>query len=348
MGSVTSADTLGVVVLNVTLIASVAAFPVLLTCYAMCRVRAREAEADASLLKLECIELDRAVLLYERVSERLNEIQQECSLAGAGVLTRYRERKKLRAQFCEEETDLRAYAGHLRSTIVGLRGRPVRRFRRWIHLASSEVAFMSGLMLYASLFISLAAVLSSDEPAWVQAAVEAAVQAATTNLQGFPWKPLDEPLFYANWLAATLASLALPMLYVIRRARLFGRHRATLRDFEAFAGADPDSLIPFRRADQQEQLDQEEPAAWGPQSAPAFAPAADEPWPDVLGISPSAGVDEVKVAYKQLIKQNHPDRVADMAPPFRQLAEAETKRINAAYEEALLWAKAESAGTGSA
>src|SRR5262245_20900788 len=136
MASVTSPDALGVLVLNATLIASVAAFPILLTGYAVSRARAREAEADASLLKLECIELDRAVLLYERVSERLKQIQQECSLAGAGVLTRYRERKKLRAQFGEEETDLRAYAGHLRSTIVGLRGRPIRRFRRWMHLAS--------------------------------------------------------------------------------------------------------------------------------------------------------------------------------------------------------------------
>src|SRR5262245_39848123 len=139
MASVTRLAELGVLVLNATLIASVAAFPLLLAGYAVMRARAGGGRAGASLRKLECTELDRAVLLYERVSERLKEIQQECSLAGAGVLTRYRERKKLRAQFCEEETDLRAYAGHLRSTIVGLRGRPIRRFRRWMHLASAEV-----------------------------------------------------------------------------------------------------------------------------------------------------------------------------------------------------------------
>ena len=36
-----------------------------------------------------------------------------------------------------------------------------------------------------------------------------------------------------------------------------------------------------------------------------------------------------------LIKQNHPDRVHGMSPAFRELAEAETKRINVAYQEAL-------------
>jgi len=338
MGGVTSPDVLGVLVLNVTLVASLAALPVLLTGYAICRTRAREAKPDGSLLKLECIELERAVLLYERVSGRLKEIQQECSFTGTGVLTRHRERKKLKAQFCEEETDLRAYAGHLRSTIVRLRRWPVRRFRRWMHLDSWDAAFSSCLMLYVAFFLSWVAVLPGDDPAWVHAAV----QAARTNLQGFEWKPVDDYLFYANWLAATMASLLLPMLYAIRRAQLLRRHKTTLRELAAFAGADPDSLIPFRRADQQEQADrQEEPASSGAQSAPAPAPTADEPWPDVLGLPPSAGIDEIKTAYKQLIKQNHPDRVADMAPPFRQLAEAETKRINAAYEEALLWAKAE-------
>ena len=45
---------------------------------------------------------------------------------------------------------------------------------------------------------------------------------------------------------------------------------------------------------------------------------------------------EVKEAYKVLIKQNHPDRVHDMSPAFKTLAEAETKKLNAAYRQALL------------
>ena len=44
----------------------------------------------------------------------------------------------------------------------------------------------------------------------------------------------------------------------------------------------------------------------------------------------------IKDAYKALIKQSHPDRVQGMSPIFRKLAEAETKKLNAAYRHALL------------
>ena len=60
----------------------------------------------------------------------------------------------------------------------------------------------------------------------------------------------------------------------------------------------------------------------------------------LLGVSAQATINEVKHAYKLLIKQNHPDRVQDMSPAFRALAEAETKRINAAYRQALLYVDA--------
>ena len=46
-------------------------------------------------------------------------------------------------------------------------------------------------------------------------------------------------------------------------------------------------------------------------------------------------MEEVRKAYKNLIKQNHPDRVHDMSPVFRDLAELETKKVNATYRQAL-------------
>ena len=47
------------------------------------------------------------------------------------------------------------------------------------------------------------------------------------------------------------------------------------------------------------------------------------------------GEQVLKQAYKELVKQNHPDRVHSMAPAFRELAEAETKKLNIAYADAI-------------
>ena len=54
---------------------------------------------------------------------------------------------------------------------------------------------------------------------------------------------------------------------------------------------------------------------------------------ETLGISSDATLKEIKKAYQALIQQYHPDRVADMGPELRDVAEARTKEINAAYEE---------------
>jgi len=61
-------------------------------------------------------------------------------------------------------------------------------------------------------------------------------------------------------------------------------------------------------------------------------------------LSPSASVDELRAAYKRLIKQYHPDRVHGMAPAFTRLAEAQTRRLNAAYQQALISLVPEAAG----
>ena len=71
------------------------------------------------------------------------------------------------------------------------------------------------------------------------------------------------------------------------------------------------------------------------QRAEANENNANDDWFAVLGLSSAATIEDVRQAYKTLIKQNHPDRVHGMAPVFGALAEAETKKINAAYQQAL-------------
>ncbi len=50
----------------------------------------------------------------------------------------------------------------------------------------------------------------------------------------------------------------------------------------------------------------------------------------VLGVSPSAGDEEIKRAYRELVKKYHPDNYHDN--PLADLAEAKMKEINEAYD----------------
>lgn len=55
---------------------------------------------------------------------------------------------------------------------------------------------------------------------------------------------------------------------------------------------------------------------------------------EMFGISSHEVIspEELKRKYFQLLKQNHPDRVASMGQDFKELADKNTKEINKAYE----------------
>jgi DnaJ-domain-containing protein 1 len=70
-------------------------------------------------------------------------------------------------------------------------------------------------------------------------------------------------------------------------------------------------------------------------SAPAPAPRpAGPPWWEVLRVARGASLKEIAAAYRDGISKNHPDKVAHLSDKLRQVAEHETRRLNAAYEEA--------------
>lgn len=54
---------------------------------------------------------------------------------------------------------------------------------------------------------------------------------------------------------------------------------------------------------------------------------------DILGIPLTASQDEIKIAYRQLAGQYHPDKVAHLGDEFQALAEQRFKQIQEAYEK---------------
>jgi DnaJ domain len=57
-------------------------------------------------------------------------------------------------------------------------------------------------------------------------------------------------------------------------------------------------------------------------------------WWTVLEVSPDAGMDEIRRAYRHKIRQCHPDHISALAPEFLELAERRTQALNAAYLQA--------------
>jgi DnaJ-domain-containing protein 1 len=58
-------------------------------------------------------------------------------------------------------------------------------------------------------------------------------------------------------------------------------------------------------------------------------------WFDVLLVAPTASADEIKQAYRRRMAEYHPDKVSQLGVDLRLLADAKTKEINIAYQEAI-------------
>jgi DnaJ-class molecular chaperone len=78
----------------------------------------------------------------------------------------------------------------------------------------------------------------------------------------------------------------------------------------------------------------DEPASEGHRPEPPNLFHRQPPWYDVLGVPPDATHDQIVGAYRARMSEYHPDKVANLGPDIRALAEQKAKEINAAYAEA--------------
>jgi hypothetical protein len=311
-----SGGELSAALVNAVLLALWAALPGLILGYIRQVLAARNIRPEFALRKSENAELDRAVTLYDQVCRRLEIIERQSQTPA----------RFWRALFdrtddvpdAEERDDLQAHAQHLRGTIARLKRRPLQRLHAWVHAAAAQAALAGAIAAYGvALVLAIAASQAPGQAAWAD------------ELNARPalvWYPLDARLFYANAIAAGCAAAAAAVFYLLRRARLRRDYGLEICAFEDLAYSDP--LRPAEPPEHQPAFD---PSPW----PEANENSANETWFAVLGLTSAATIEDVRDAYKTLIKQNHPDRVHGMAPVFRALAEAETKRINAAYRQAL-------------
>jgi hypothetical protein len=58
-------------------------------------------------------------------------------------------------------------------------------------------------------------------------------------------------------------------------------------------------------------------------------------WYEILGVSVDASIEAINVAYYARVRKNHPDRVADLDPAFKVMANERTRILNAARAEGL-------------
>lgn len=65
------------------------------------------------------------------------------------------------------------------------------------------------------------------------------------------------------------------------------------------------------------------------------AEASPASWDKVLNVPAEASVDEIRKAYKTLMSQYHPDKVASLGDELKALAEQKSKEITRAYREAM-------------
>ncbi len=263
---------------------------------------------ELSLYKFETSELNRAVQLLRAILRRLETLP-------APEKTMRRFWRALRGETpgaedaaCERE-NLEMHARQLRSIIIDIRRRPLRRLRAATKIKSSQFALGRAICIHVASFALLTS-LGINNFALAMGPIQL---------------PSTGQVAYANMIAAALALLTMPLFYILRRQSLHSQHDLEFCIFKDLAHLDPESITD----DHFESVDSaQEPTHPGEDDR-------EQHWRDVLGVSHQTTIEEVKTAYKTLVKQNHPDRVAGMSDAFQKLAELQTKKINVAYQEAL-------------
>lgn len=317
-----------VVLLDVVLLTLWGALPILLIAYVRQSLTMWRSRPEFCLRRSEAAELDRALAVYRDVCGRLAEIEAQSRTAKGILHLIFALQPDIERNGDEEREDLNAHARHLKATIAKLRGLPLRRVRERIAAFSLQAAVGGAFAIHVTAFVTL--VLLFCLPG-TRAAVHELTGAGRNALV---WYPFDASYFLANGAGAALGMLLAPAFYALRRLGLVREHAMELAVLKELAETPAEVVVeasPGRVDDAEESLRD----ASSRETFSRVEPRTQESCFAVLGVEQSATIEQVRAAYRMRIKQSHPDRLTGMSPAIRTFAEDETKRLNAAFQEAL-------------
>lgn len=306
------------VLLNMVLLTLWGALPLLLIAYVRQSLAMRRIRPEFCLRKSEAAELDRALALYRHVGARLAEIEARSRTSKSILHLIFALQPDVERRNDEEREDLDAHARHLRVTIANLRGLPLERLRERIAALSFHCAVGAAIAAYVATFGI--GVFIFFVPG-IRAAARELAQAGHTALV---WYPFDGSYFLANGAAAALGVLLAPAFYLLRRIVLVREYAMEITVLKELAETPADVIADDLAAAAEEARD------FGQSQL-----AMEESCFTILGVEQSASIEQVRAAYRTRIKQSHPDRLHGISPAIRAFAEDETKRLNAAFQEAL-------------
>ena len=290
-----------------------AAPPILLFAYIWKAIVAQLIAPEFHPRMFECKELDRAVQLLDKISPRLDELRRKNSRLIPSWRSLCKPLAEASDREAEEADELEAQKKYFLSTVTTLRRQPLERLGLWLRAKSAEYALGQALVTYVvTLGIAVVFIIQIFAP-------NSEFMSGTEPLR---WQPFDE----ANAIAVGFSVLTAPLFYLARRVTLRRRHSVEFCYAQQLAAAAHWTLGAFStETEARNELSQ----------GGSSTSSNDDNWFSVLGLKNSASIDDVRKAYKTLIRENHPDRVQDMSPALKELAESETKKLNVAYRQAL-------------
>jgi DnaJ-like protein len=317
-----------VVLLDVVLLTLWGALPILLVAYVRQWLTMWQMRPEFCLRKSEAAELDRALAVYRDVCGRLAEIEAQGRTAKGILQLIFALQPDIEQRGDEEREDLNAHARHLRATIAKLRRLPLWRVRERIAALSLHAAVGGALAIHVATFAALVLVLHF-------LGMRAAVHELTgAGRDALVWYPFDASYFLANGAGAALGMLLAPAFYVLRRVGLVREYAMELAVLKELAET-PAEVIADDRSGRVDDADESLRQESSRQGSWRVEPQTEDSCFAVLGVEQSATIEQIRAAYRTRIKESHPDRLAGMSAAIRTFAEDETKKLNAAFQEAL-------------